>query len=125
MAITASDVRAYLNDVSTNLIPNATIEKQIEVAEHKVDKNKSSSALQQDIDNAVLVWAGFLTFNAYISTIARGPEGNVPAGVQRYVDTYKEIAEEFLEYVKRGGVTTAAKPVAKPVIIDSIIDWKE
>lgn len=101
MTVTVKDVREYLNNLEASLVPDATVEKQIDVATTLVKREKSSRASSDDIDKAILTTAGYLTYNAYATQMERG-EGAIPPPMLPHIERLKELMERFLSYVRRG-----------------------
>jgi len=102
---TVDDVRAFLRDLPSGFISDATIRKQIEIAEEIVENEKSGAATEQTIESAILAQAGYLTYLAYATYIERGT-GNVPPPMLAHLAELKELAERMLGYVRRGAVTS-------------------
>jgi len=99
--ITVSDVRKYLNDIPEEHISDDTIRLQIRIAEAIIENEKSSTATQQLIDNAILAKAGELTYIAYTTEMERSL-GVLPPAVATHIEDLRKISDLFLSYVKRG-----------------------
>jgi len=99
--ITETDVRDFLNKISTQRLSPETIEKQIEVANTTVESEKGSSATEEQINDAKLVYAAFLSLGAYASQLERSVGGTPPA-VDRQLRFLETLSTAMLNYVKRG-----------------------
>lgn len=99
--VTIADVRNYLNDLSDEHVKDPTIRIQIRLAEGIVENEKSSSATQEQIEDAILAVAGELTYSAYTTEMERGL-GVLPPPVATHMTDLKAMSELFLGYVRRG-----------------------
>lgn len=104
-----TEVRDFLNKLSEQRVPDDTIAMQIKVATAKIDNEKSASVSADKIEEAKLVYAGFLVYLAYVTEYERSA-GTVPGFIIGHLDTLRELANNYLEYVKRG------TPVPIPLI---------
>jgi len=118
MTVTVSDVRELLKDLPSEYVSDDVIQKQIEVAQFIVNKEKSSQASDSDIDRAVLLNAAFLTLTAYASEVERSL-GVVSPSLNTLIERYKVMADLALKYVKRG--SDAPYPHAR--LGDSLWDY--
>jgi len=107
--VEASEVRKYLNNISIESITDDVIEIQLELANTKVEENKSESALEQTVEDAILTWAGYLSYLAYATNIERGV-GAIPGPMLIHLDMLKAIADEYLGYAMRGETGMAVGP---------------
>jgi len=115
--VSVSEVREFLNDITAEDLPDASIERQIDVASAKVDAFKSDMAEATLVERAKLVVAGYLSYISYASRIERGI-GVLPPAVREQLERYEALADQFLSYVQRGKVITKDEthpPLAMPV----------
>jgi len=106
MAIAVSDVRTFLADLPTAIIPDSTIEKCITVAGTIADHMKGSTASSDLIDSFVLIHASWLTLVSYASYVERST-GEIPAPLMERLRDLRKESELLLEILKR----TAEGPI--------------
>jgi len=119
MAVTIDDVRKQLNNLSTDLVPDSTVDQQIKLATERVNKAKSADANTTLVDYATLVYAAYLTYVAYTTEVERST-GFLPASFAVHLAELKEIAETFLRIVGEvkvgiNKVTPVLKYISSPV----------
>lgn len=121
MAVTVEDVRFFLKNLPEDFVSDETILLQIDMAIWVVDKEKSSHATDDDIDKAVLVYAGYYTTLAYLEEAERAM-GVVPPGLAALVNELHKLLEKALEYIRRGDVYQI--PLALANLTDSGWDYR-
>jgi len=111
-----ADVRSFLSGLVTTRVSDDTIEKQIEVANTTVESEKGQMATQEQVDDAKLVYASWLTLAAYASQIERST-GGTPPEVSRQLAFLETLAKAMLSYVKRASIVLQPI-VAQPETLD-------
>ena len=99
--VTVSDVRTFLKDLPEEIVSDATIQEQINVATHLVENEKSAYASDQAVEYAILLSAAHLTAIAYASELERSL-GVIPPQLNTLVNALEEMKEKALEIVRRG-----------------------
>jgi len=99
--VVVQDVREFLNNLSSQLVPDATIEKQIDIARTRVESEKAAGVAFDTLEEAKLVFAGYLTYLAYVTGYERSV-GIVPGFMVGHLQSLKELAETFIRYVRTG-----------------------
>lgn len=97
-------VRAYLADMPTDRVSPACIAEQIELANTIVESEKSDEATDEQVEDAKLAQAGYLTYVAYATEVERST-GSVPEPVVAHLARLEIIADKMLAYVKHGAET--------------------
>lgn len=110
--VTISDVRDFLNNLSPGRVTDATIQKQIELADAKIAQEKSLGAMASTVTQATLVFASYLTYLAYVTEYERSA-GVVPGFMVGHLQTLKELSDSFLNYIRKGA-PVFTPPVAQP-----------
>ena len=113
--VTVNDVRMFLADLPSTLVPDQTIEKAISVAETIVNSVASVEATPEDYDNAILVQAAWITMISYAAAIERST-GDVPPAVVERLRDLRAIADKVLQAVS--GTKTVFQPclrMSKPL----------
>jgi len=95
-----SEVRQTLNNLSDSQVGDLTVASKINLAYTIVLENISGAAKQSLKEEATLAWACFLVYKEYVAKLERGP-GVTPAATVM-LESYKEEAMQFLEFVKKG-----------------------
>jgi len=110
--VTISDVRDFLNNLSPGRVADNTVQKQIEVATVKINAKKASGLSESTVNTAILVYASYLTYLAYVTEYER-TAGVVPGFMVGHLQVLEKLANEFLTYTQQGSpVFTSA--VAQP-----------
>ena len=112
MTVTITDVREFLNNLSVGRVSDKAIQQQIEVAETDLNNKKASNVAANTLEKAILVYASYLTYLAYVTEYERSA-GVVPGFMVGHLQTLKQLSDSFTNYVQQGSpVPTAA--VAQP-----------
>ena len=113
--VSEQDVRDVLTDLSTDRVPPATIEKQIELANTTVENSRTENIDEATLEDARLVFAAYYTLNAYATAIERAT-GGTPPDVSRQLAFWERLSETYRTYISRGGEDISALPplVAQP-----------
>lgn len=98
-----ADVRNFLNNISSSRVPDDTITEQIEVANTKVQAEKSMAATEEQIRDATLVYAAYLTMVSYASQYERSV-GALPSSIKDHVALLQTLAEGMLQYIRRANL---------------------
>lgn len=106
------EIRQVLSNLSEQLVPTPAIDSAINAAYVKVANNTSAQASQDLKEEATLAWAVFLTYKEYVAVLNRGV--GVTAGQISQLENYRLVAEELLEYARRGIPGAIAPSVAQP-----------
>lgn len=102
--VSIQDVRDVLTNLSSDRVPDATVEKQIEIANTTIDNERAKNIPEATAEDAKLVMAAYLTLAAYATKIERSAGGTPPA-IARQLDFWERMKDQFLEYIRRGSVT--------------------
>ena len=99
--VNLQEVRDYLNQLPTDRVKDVALEIAIGLATRMVQKEKSSQADADTIEDAILTQAGYLAYVAYANEFER-TFGEVPGPVLAQLERLDGIAKRFLGYAKRG-----------------------
>lgn len=112
--ITIGDVRNFLNNLSEQRVPSPTIQKQIGIANSKIYAIKSSQAPTKTVENAILLYASWLTYGAYATDVER-TTGGLPPQVATHLALLERLSQDFITLISRGAPTYSQyPPVAQP-----------
>ena len=111
--VDTNDVRNFLNGITTARIEEATIELQLEIANTTVESERGAKATTEQIDDAKLVYAAYLSLGAYALKMERSV-GGPPPNVSAQLEFLSTLAEAMMSYVKRGDMTYNTPMVAQP-----------
>jgi len=98
--VSVQDVRSFLNNIASQRVSDDAIEKQIEIANVRVQAEKSSLATSEQIEDATLVFAGYLTMIAYAAQYERSV-GALPSEISRHIALLETMTEAMMQYIKR------------------------
>jgi hypothetical protein len=101
LTVSVLDVQLFLKELPEEFVPTTTIAKQLEIANWKVNADKSSAATATDVDNAVLIMAAYFSTLAYMAEAERSL-GVIPASIEVIASELKDQMAEALKLVKRG-----------------------
>lgn len=104
MTVTVKEVRDFLNNLSEQRVPPETVAKQIEVATEKITNESASAVTATTKNTAILVYASYLTYFAYVTEYERSA-GVVPGFMVGHLELLRQLAEGFLRYAGKGSPT--------------------
>jgi len=113
MTATILDVRNFLNNLSVGRVSDAVVQKQLEVATSKVNVRKAANVSEDTIDKAILVYASYLTYLAYVTEYERSV-GTVPGFMVGHLQMLKDLSDDFLTYVQASSTLIPSAAVASP-----------
>jgi len=105
---TTDEVLTFLNKMTKNRVKTETAELMLSLAKTEVSAEKSASASNDIIDSATLTRAAYLSYLAYATEQERSV-GEVPAPLLTHLMELKLLAEQHMNYARRG--STARIPV--------------
>lgn len=108
MTVEIKSVREYLDNLSEDRVHDEVVQKWIDMATVNVTNEKSEVATAETVDSAVLAIAGYQVYNAYASQVER-TVGQVPPNMMMNLQIYKNFADLYLGYAKRG--TVGGRPI--------------
>ena len=111
--VDTNDVRNFLNGVTTARIEESTIELQLEIANTTVESERGQNATTEQVDDAKLVYAAYLSLGAYAVKMERSV-GGPPPNVAAQLDFLRTLAEAMMIYVRRGSPNYDTPMVAQP-----------
>ena len=109
MAVLTKDVRDFLNNLSEQRVGPDVIAKQIVIATEKVTNESSSAVTATTKNTAILVYASYLTYMAYVTEYERSA-GVVPGFMVGHLELLRQLTEDFLRYTRKGS------PVFQPEV---------
>jgi len=118
--VEVSDVRAFLKNISEDLLSDETIQVNLETANQIVEKEAGESVSFSTKERAKLLYASYLSFLSYATEVER-TLGTAPPMLAAQVEALRNLAERFLEYVRRAKVTPQAKTAL--ALTESLIDY--
>jgi len=110
--VVIQDVRDFLNNLSVGRVQDNVIQKQIEIATVKIDAKKVSGLSETTRNAAILTYASYLTYLAYVTEYERSA-GTVPGFMVGHLAVLERLASEFLDYTQQGNPAPVAA-VAQP-----------
>jgi len=119
--VTVQDVRDVLANLSSQRLPDATIEKQIRLATTIIENKKASDVDAQTLEDAKLVYSVYLTLAAYSSKFERRV-GGAPPEIAGQLAFWERMKDRFIEFIQRGTFTLQAL-IAQPDTLHE--QWQE
>ena len=95
------EVRSYLHNIPIQRLSDDTVEINMRFAESEVERKKSASASNDNIELAKLAVAGFLSYRSYADRVERG-RGRTPPAISIQLAEYRTRMELALEIVRAG-----------------------
>ncbi len=121
MVVTVEDIRFFLKGLPVDFVGDETIVKQIDIATWIANKEKSSTASTEDLDNFILLQASYMTVISYMQEMDRGL-GVIPPNLIALETQLRSLKELGLGYIRRGEIYSI--PLAVSGLSDSMWDYR-
>jgi len=96
---TIQEVRDYLSNLSSDRVSDNSVGMQIRLAANFCNRVRGSGTNAQQLEDAILTRAGWLSYLAYAVEYER-TAGDISPEIMEQLDRYERLANEYLEFIK-------------------------
>lgn len=97
MTVTISDVRTILNNIASDLVGDAVIQKNIDLVTDYIDAVKASDAEDTLVEQAILFGAAYQTLLSYSTSVERVGGGTLASALTQA----SELKTKYEDLLKR------------------------